>query len=133
MHKSKHLALERTALLAAVPLPEIAGLLPVTTALVDMAGDAVQSTITAEEPVGDALAAALGRHAVPRLKEASVRGASIPEFIGMLTMTSPITMGRAATRERMMEYWTPSQRDLPRKSVFRFTFMVAVSWKSVLV
>ena len=67
MYQTGHLALKRTTLPAAVTGAEIARVLPVIAALVDMALDAAENTVTAEEPVGHALAAARGWVAGTRL------------------------------------------------------------------
>ena len=67
------LALKLVALLAAVPDAKVAGLAPIATALVDVALDAAQVAVTAEEPVGDARAAATGRRARPRLRFCKVQ------------------------------------------------------------
>lgn len=66
--KSRHLALERATLLAAVPRAKVARVLPVAAALVDVAGRAVQQAVTAEEAVRDGVAAALGGHTISGLK-----------------------------------------------------------------
>ena len=109
VYQSRHLALELTTLLAAVAHSEIARVLPVTAALVDVARGAVQKPVTAEETIRDGVAAALGRHTIARLKETSVRLPSIPGvLLSELTVMSPMTRGRAAaTRERTREYWIP--------------------------
>lgn len=61
MHDSRHLALEFTALLAAVPGSKVTRFLPITPALVYMARGAIQKSITAEESVRYGMTAALGR------------------------------------------------------------------------
>lgn len=65
---SWHLALQLPALLAAVSDSEIAGLLSIAATLVHMARNAAESSITAKETVGNALAAAFGRDALAGLQ-----------------------------------------------------------------